>query len=161
VAILEMAPRRLGNFDPDQVKILLVFRKRSAWSFTSAPMKSVEKTAAGYLVRAGSDGEQTFESASGGPRRGPGPERGGPGTRSGRPWIIPGAALLVNDWLQSVSNPRFTRWATWRPRPALTPVATRPARPRPKHHPRQWKKRWSSRPSPAPSSPIRPWPPWA
>jgi glutathione reductase (NADPH) len=105
VTVLEMQASPLAGFDPELVEILVeASRDRGFDLRTETPIHSVEKRGNGFLVRAGKEGSETFETGlvinSSGrvpaiedlDLRTAGVENGPKG-------------VAVNDFMQSVTNP--------------------------------------------------------
>jgi glutathione reductase (NADPH) len=126
VTILHRSGRVLRGFDADLVDMLIAASKAAGIGITlDMPLFSVERHKGGVVLSAGKDGEEAFEAdlAVHGAGRVPayaglGLDRAG--VRTDRRGIV------VNEYLQSVSNPRVYVAGDANPRGMqLTPVAGR------------------------------------
>lgn len=105
VTILEMQERPLAAFDPELVDILVeASRDHGIEVRTQTPIHSVEKRGEGFLVRAGEDGNETFETGLVVNSSGRVPSILDLGLDTAEVDNSPNG-VTVNDFMQSISNP--------------------------------------------------------
>jgi glutathione reductase (NADPH) len=105
VTMLEMLDRPLMQFDPDLVNMLMeASQEKGIDIHVKTPVKSVEKTPDGFVVHAGSDGEQKFEADL--VAHGAGRVSNIDGLELAQGNVtLDDRRIVINEYLQSVSNP--------------------------------------------------------
>lgn len=125
VTILQRSGRLLKGFDPDVVERLVLASKEIGIDVqANMPLRSIEKNGAGLRVRAGREGEEkTFEADMVVHGAGRVPMIEGLDLAAGNV-ATDRRGIVVNDYLQSVSNPAVYVAGDANPlSPQLTPVA--------------------------------------